>query len=115
MRHPAPEIRLRGLRKGRPKPAKWTCITSPCSRRIPSPKAERIRAKEVDVNVPGAAVRIEFEMVVLQIGEVMRHGFLAAMDPAAPYHRGRPFYAHCAGDQGEIRIDDELRSNGTGA
>src|SRR5215470_11415887 len=48
------------------------------------PKAEGVRAEEVDVNISGPTMPFELEVVMLQIGQRVRHGLLAATDGSRP-------------------------------
>src|SRR6185437_11558411 len=78
-------------------------------------ETERVGAEEVDMEIAGVAMEVELEMVVFDVGEAVAHVGLAGLDRARPDGLTIAFDRDFARNQMEVRIDHQLRADGTGS
>ena len=90
-------------------------MTSPSARRTPVAKTQRIRAEIMHMRVARAAVRLELEMVVLNIREAVAHLGLAGADGLRPDDFPRALDLTSPGHGGKFRRDDQFRPERAGA
>src|SRR5262245_52456535 len=76
-------------------------------------EAQAVGAVKVHMNIPRTPVRVELEVVMLDVRNTVTHGLFAGNDLAMPYRAALPFDGHSTGYFVEIAVDDELRSQGT--
>jgi hypothetical protein len=67
----------------------------------------------VDVQITGATVRLEFEMVVLDVGQAVAHPGFAGGDGPGPEHPAGALDRHRAGNTRKIRVDHKFGTEGT--
>src|SRR5579863_565147 len=78
-------------------------------------KAQAIGAEKMHVQVPGPAVRIEFEVVMLDIPQAVAHFRLARANLLPPQHARIALDHHLARHRLKIRVEHELGPDRTGA
>src|ERR1700733_6834404 len=71
-------------------------------------------AQKMDVHVAGAAVQLEFEMMLLEIAQAVRHLLFAAGDGLRPVLIAIAHDAYLAGNGVESGANYELGTNGAG-
>jgi hypothetical protein len=74
-------------------------------------EAECGRAEEVHVNVAGAPVRVELEMMMLHVRQAVAHERFAGAEFFRPQNFAASLDRDFAFDGVELRIDDQLRSD----
>jgi hypothetical protein len=73
-------------------------------------KGKHVGFVEVNVDVAGLAVAIEFKVMVFTVDKAVAHILFAAGDLFLPEYRAGALDAHLTGDAGERRVKDELGS-----
>ena len=69
-----------------------------------------MRSEVVDMHVAGPPVRVEFEMMMLDIREAVAHLYLAGMDLFRPKQFAAALDGYLARDGLKFRIDHEFRA-----
>ena len=78
-------------------------------------EAEAIGAEEMDVDVAGAAMRFELEMVMLDVAQAVAHFGFAGTDFFVPERFAGALDGDFTGDGIELGVKDDFRAEGTGA
>src|SRR5580704_17921149 len=68
-------------------------------------------SEEVDVDVAGYAMPFEFEMMMFEVGQTVRHVFFASLDCLPPYRFTITLDADVAGDGTKIAAHNQLRAD----
>src|SRR5450432_598607 len=79
----------------------------------PLTETERVGAEEMDVDIARPPVRLELKMMMLQVGDGVRHGLLAGTDGARPQRLSLALYRNRAWDRFEPGAYHQLRTDRT--
>src|SRR5262249_28018388 len=73
-------------------------------------EAQTMGSVKVNVHVSGAAMRLELEMMMFDVGEAVAHAVFAAADLLAPEDAAVPLDGGSATNRAKIRVQRQLRS-----